>query len=73
MGRAETGSWLFRGSKVVAPLMSIKDHAVLTTMSKFRIILTAYRTFMESDKSSSLVTTLLNCISLLQGDFMEGE
>jgi hypothetical protein len=60
------------GSKVVAPKlsMSIKDRAVLASMSKFRIVLATCRAFMGIDKLSSLVTSLLNHASLLQGDFI---
>jgi hypothetical protein len=53
--------------------VSIKDRAILASVSKFRIILTACRAFMGPDNSSSLVTTLSNRTSLLQGGFMEGE
>jgi hypothetical protein len=57
---------------VVAPKlsMSIKDRAVLASMSKFRIVLATCRAFMGIDKLSSLVTSLLNRASLLQGDFI---
>jgi hypothetical protein len=53
--------------------VSIKDHAILTPVSKFRIVLTTCRAFMGSNKLSSLVTTLSNCTSLLYGGLMEGE
>jgi hypothetical protein len=42
-------------------------------MSKFRIVLIACQTFMESDKPSSLVTIMLNRTTLLQGSSMERE
>jgi hypothetical protein len=53
--------------------VSIKDHIILTLVSKFRIVLTACRAFLGPDKPSSLVTTLSNLTSLYQGGFMEGE
>jgi hypothetical protein len=53
--------------------MSIKGRAVLAPVSKFIIVLTACQAFMGPDKLSSLVTTLLNRTSLLQGSFMEGK
>jgi hypothetical protein len=53
--------------------MLIKDHAVLAPVNKFRIVQTACRAFMGPDKPSSLVTTLSNRNSLIQGDFVEGE
>jgi hypothetical protein len=65
-GYSETPLWQL-------PPVSIKDCAVLASVSKFRIVLTARRAFMGSDKLSSLVTTLSNHTSLLQGVFMEGE
>jgi hypothetical protein len=53
--------------------VSIKDRAILSTVSKFRMVLTACHAFMGPDKPSNFVTTLLNHTSLLQGNFMEGE
>jgi hypothetical protein len=58
---------------VVAPHVSIKDRVILAPVSKFRIVLTACWAFMGLDKPSSVVATLLNHTSLLQGGFMEGE
>jgi hypothetical protein len=50
---------------VVVPPMSIKDRAILALVSKFRIVLTACRSFMGPGKPSNLVTTLSNHTSLL--------
>jgi hypothetical protein len=73
MGRVGRGSWLSEAPRWLPPPVSIKDHAVLGPVSKFRIVLTAYRCFMGPDKLTNLVTTLSNHTSLLQGGFMEGE
>jgi hypothetical protein len=53
--------------------VSIKEIAILALVSKFRTILTACQVFMGLGKPSSLVTTLLNHTSLLQGGSIEGK
>jgi hypothetical protein len=53
--------------------MSMKVRAILALVSKFRTVLTACRPFMGSGKPSSLVTTLLNRTSMLQGGSMDGK
>jgi hypothetical protein len=54
-GRVGSGPWLFQGSKVVALPVSIKDHVVLTLVSKFWFVephVPASRWFLEVEWGS---------------------
>jgi hypothetical protein len=57
---------------MLAPSVSIKDCIILIPMAILDLFWPHVR-FFEPGKSSSLVTTLLNCTSLLQGGLLKGE
>jgi hypothetical protein len=71
--RKRRGSWLFWGSKVVAPPVPIKEHVILAPMVPSFNLYWPHVGYMGPGKPNSTATTLSSRPSLLWGGLLEGE